>query len=86
MRDEPDIDVVTVKRSGGRETEAHLMTAHGLAVMIQDDGSIIIEAYPANARANGLRLYVGGESAAAMAPQWQRWSRLVDWIKRKDKG
>lgn len=71
-----DIKAVKVKRASGRETETHLLDAHGLAVMVNDDGSVVIEAYPESARADGLRLYIGADSAAATASNWAAWARI----------
>ena len=74
---EDNVRAVVVKRNGGRETETHMLDCHGVAVMVNEDGSIVIEAYPDSPRANGLRLYINADAAKAAAPSWARWQRVV---------
>lgn len=71
-----DIVAKKVKRASGRETETLLLEAHCVGVMVNDDGSIVIEAFPESSRADGLRLYIGPDSAAACAANWAAWARI----------
>lgn len=83
VKEPSDIRVVKVKRATGRETETQLLEGHGLAVTMNDDGSVCLEVYPDSARADGLRVYIGAHSASAVAPQWAAWSRLKAWLTTK---
>lgn len=71
-----DVRAVIVKRSNKRETETKLLEGYGVAVMVQDDGSVTIEVIPDSVKANGLRVYIGPDSAAAVAPNLAAWERI----------
>ena len=55
----------------GSSKEKLLLEAHGIAVMFNEDGSVVIEAFDRHKRI-GIR--VSPEDAKAHAPDFRRWS------------
>lgn len=67
---------VITKRESGRETETALIETAGLAIAVNEDGSIVFDFWPDNPRGKGLRVYVSAEDADSQAPQLALWARV----------
>ena len=62
-------------KPGKRETETTLIDADGVSAMISDDGSIAIELYRDDKRANRVLVRISAEDAAAQSHVFKRWGR-----------
>jgi hypothetical protein len=67
---------VITKRESGRETETMLIETEGLAIAVNDDGSVVLDFWPDTPRGKGLRVYVSAEDAASQAAQMALWGRM----------
>jgi hypothetical protein len=70
------IKAVITKRESGRETETALIQTEGLAIAVNDDGSVVLDFWPDTPRGKGLRVYVSAEDAQSQAPQLALWARM----------
>jgi hypothetical protein len=71
-----------VNGGGQRETERLLLEAEGISFMVNDDGTIVIELYRADPRANRLLIRICPEDSAAQGPALRDWERLRSNAKR----
>jgi hypothetical protein len=70
-------------KPGKRETETTLIDAHGLAVMQNADGSIVLELYGPSNRANSYRVRLSPQDVWENRETWRGVSR---WVKPPEPG
>jgi hypothetical protein len=73
---------VSKGRHGARGEGKRIIDADGIAVMINDDGSVVIDAYSNGGDA--VRLHIDPEDAASQAHVFAAWSRLRHAFKPAD--
>jgi hypothetical protein len=65
---------VAFQCKAGSDRERELLTGDGLNVMVNDDGSVVIELYGSDRRRVGFR--ISSEDAKSQAHSFRRWSVL----------